>query len=322
MKKWICFCLKKEKRVWEVLLAAFAVGFFCYGALASFGTSWQNEFKIQFAKVAPAAGKSVKVFDRSGSSPEASAKGNGSVQKLSYERMKSGDIMYSGYFGLLNIRSAPSKRGELLGQIAYGDEVQAYWKEDSGYVRVLFKKAHSDELIEGYCTRKELSDTEPKDARIYLGVADFKQYDGRWANVSLGGSYETIATAGCTTTCLAMAYSYLEGHVTTPDMMEERLFYNDDGLLSFPKAYVKISEKDYLSAALEKLQQKIPVLIGCKRDDGSPHWVLIMGYSGDGVNLNTEDFLIHDPASEERHTLADFFAEFPNFNKIAYYNGT
>lgn len=273
---------------------------------------------VRFAQVAPVIGRNIRT---SGISEASLAEENADGLKMSYERFKGGDSMYSAYFGLLNVRTAPFQDASLAGQIAYGDEVRVFWKEDSGYVRILAKKANSEEYVEGYCLREELSETPPSDGRVYLSVCDFKQYDERWGGISLGGSYETIASAGCTTTCLAMAYSYLEGYVTTPDAMEERLYYNEDGMLSFPKVYVKSSDGNYLEAALEKLREKIPVLIGGKRDDGSPHWVLIMGYDGDGTELKTENFLIHDPASEERYTLFDFFEEYPNFNKIAYYSG-
>lgn len=320
MKKWICFCLKTEKRIWSSLLLAVLTGVLCYGITMALWTHTGEAItmRIRFAQVTPVAGKDIKNLALSES---ADSEKSSTIQKMSYERMKGGDVMYSAYFGLLNVRSAPEKDAELVGQIAYGDEVRVFWKEDSGYVRVIYQKPYSDEYVEGYCVREELSETAPSDGRVYLAVFDFKQYDEHWGGISLGSSYETIASAGCTTTCLAMAYSYLEGVVSTPDIMEERLYYNSDGLLSFPKVYTKSSDGDYLSAAYEKLKEKIPVLIGGKKDDGSPHWVLIMGYAGAGTELKTEDFLIHDPASEERYTLADFFAEYPNFNKIAYYSG-
>lgn len=241
--------------------------------------------------------------------------------KLSYERMKNGDTMYCTYFGVLNVRSGPSEDAELVGQISYKDQVQAFWKEESGYVRIVYQLPHSDQYAEGYCLREALSEDMPSDARVYLAVHNYKQYDERWGGLPLGESYETIATAGCTTTCLAMAYSYLENSVTTPDVMETRLYYNSDGMLGFPKVYTAASEQDYASVIYDKLQQKIPVLVGAMRDNGSPHWVLVVGYCGDGTSRNLEDFVIHDPASEERTLLAEFFMEFPNYNKIAYYSG-
>ena len=81
----------------------------------------------------------------------------------------------------------------------------------------------------------------------------------------MGESYETLATAGCTTTCLAMAYTYLEGTATTPDGMAERLYYTEDGYLGFPKAYEKYDQEDYLSTVLAKLKEGIPVLAGAKK---------------------------------------------------------
>ncbi len=269
---------------------------------------------VRFARVLPVSGQST------GKQKSASALSEGYPVKMPYERMRGGDTMYCTYFGRLSVRSGPSGDTERIGYLVYGDEVQTFWKEDSGYVRIVGKQKNSEESLDGYCIREELSEAAPSDGRVYLNVLDFKQYDERWADLPLGDSYETIKSAGCTTTCLAMAYSYLEGTVTTPAGMEERLWYNDDGMLGFPKVYGRYDGADYLSVVLEKLRLGLPVLVGGKNDDGGQHWVLVVGYSGDGKELHTGDFLIHDPASEERPTLTEFFAEYPEFNKIAYYN--
>ena len=295
----------KENR--ERLLRGGAIA--CYGLLVA-GILWAGCARIRFDQVSPSSGRSA-----------AAVYGASEEDKLTYERLKNGDTMYCSYFGILNVRSAPSSTSELVGQLSYGDQVQAFWKEDSGYVRILAKKAHSDEILEGYCLREELSDAMPSDGRIYLNMVDYKQYDARWGSISLGDSYETVESAGCTTTCLAMAYTYLEGAVTTPDGMVERLYYNEEGMLGFPKVYEKYYDSDYLDVIYQKLTEGVPVLVGGKNDGGGQHWVLVVGYQGGGSSFGTGDFVIHDPASTERPTLTEFFTDYPIFNAIAYYKG-
>lgn len=241
--------------------------------------------------------------------------------KLSYRRFSEGDTMYCTYFGLLNIREAPDEEAPVTARISYGDAVQVFWKDASGYVRVRYKKPYSSDPVDGYCVIEELSEQAPLDGRVFLDIPDYKQYDPRWGALPLGDSYETIASAGCTTSCLAMSYSYLEGTATTPDGMAERLFYDENGNLGFPKVYERDWDMNYLENALIQLRAGIPVLIGGFTEDDHPHWVLITGYTGDGRELKASDFLINDPASEERPTLAEFFRDYPIYNKIVYYKG-
>ena len=241
--------------------------------------------------------------------------------KLTYERFSDGDTMYCAYFGLLNIRSGPDRESAVVARASYGDSVQVFWRDASGYVRVRYRKPHVRETVEGYCVMDELSEAPPSDGRVFLDVPSYKQYDSRWGELSLGDSYETIASAGCATSCLAMSYSYLEGTATTPDGMEERLFYDEHGRLGFPKVYEKDWDGNYLEHAPAQLRRGVPVLIGGFTEDDRPHWVLITGYVGDGLELHASDFLIQDPASEERPTLAEFIRDYPVHDKIVYYKG-
>lgn len=241
--------------------------------------------------------------------------------RLTFERMKTGDTLYSLYFGLLNVRKEPDENSDIIGRLEYGQEVTGFYKAIDGYIRVVYTHPITGEQIEGYCLSEDLSFEPQADKRVYLDVPDFKQYDPKWAHDPLGDSYETIWSAGCTTCCLAMTYSYLEGEITTPDKMVHRLFYNPNGTLGMPKVFVGYDDvHSYRSIILREIQNHNPVLVGSYRFNGSPHWVLVTGYTGDGESVSSADFLIHDPNSKERTTLADFFEEFPDFNRIAYYN--
>jgi hypothetical protein len=241
--------------------------------------------------------------------------------KFPYSRFSRGDTMYCTYFGLLNIREEPDAGSPVVARVSYGDSIQVFWKESTGYVRVRYQKPYSADLVEGYCVIEELSESAPADGRVFLDIPDYKQYDSRWGALPLGDSYETIASAGCATSCLAMSYSYLEGAVTTPDGMATRLYYDEHGRLGFPKVYEKDWDSDYLEHALTQLRRGVPVLIGGFTEDDHPHWVLITGYIGDGIELKASDFLINDPASEERPTLAEYLRDYPVHDKIVYYKG-
>ena len=307
MKERILTFLRNRR---ETLLKAGAAG--AYGLLVA-AVLWAGAARVRFAEVSR-GGKPCAAASSTESGQE-------ETEKLTYERLKNGDTLYCNYFGILNVHEEPSAGSAVIDQLTYGDQVQAFWKEDSGYVRILAKKANSDRTVEGFCLGSQLTEEAPEDGRLYLNVVKYRQDDERWGAVPLGESYETLATAGCTTTCLAMAYTYLEGTATTPDGMVERLYYTEDGYLGFPKVYEKYDQKDYLSTVLAKLKEGIPVLAGAKNDGGGQHWVLIVGYEGDGSELKAEDFVIHDPIAPWRYTLAEFFAKYPIFNTIAYYKG-
>lgn len=315
------FWADKEKRNITAIAALIVVFFTCVLLLA-----WSFSAEVLqpagFGKVFPSPVKNVWRIRLASYLPgiykeEAEEEGN----KFSYKRFSEGDTMYCMYFGLLNIRSEPDKEAPVVARISYGDAIQVFWKENSGYVRVRYKKPYSADYVDGYCVIEELSEAPPSDGRVFLDIPDYKQYDSRWGGLSLGSSYETIASAGCATSCLAMSYSYLEGAPVTPEDMAEQLFYDEDGNLGFPKIYERNWDTNYLELSLAKLREGIPVLIGGFKEDGNPHWVLITGYTGEGNDLRFSDFLINDPASEERPTLAEFFRDYPIYNKIVYYVG-
>ncbi|NLY69092.1 MAG: hypothetical protein GX067_04810, partial [Clostridiales bacterium] len=50
------------------------------------------------------------------------------------------------------------------------------------------------------------------------------------------------------------------------------------------------------------------------------HWVIIYGYTG-GQTLSAENFLIRDPASTGRTTLAQYLKLYPSYVKLVHYNG-
>lgn len=71
--------------------------------------------------------------------------------------------------------------------------------------------------------------TKNCNAKITLKVPNYKQYDSRWANVYI--DTKTIGQVGCTTTCLAMKYSYQTGTTTYPNAMMKKLTYSGNNVV-------------------------------------------------------------------------------------------
>ncbi len=230
-----------------------------------------------------------------------------------------GKTAWINYFGKTNIRSEANKDSELVAYASFKDQIGVFGEALNGYYYCKFADDLSGKNIVGYISSDCISFDEIESSKVYLSVPMYMQTDPKWGNVKIGG-YETLASAGCTTTCLAMAYSYINKDTVIPPDVVDMLYYDYDGNLKFPDEYIKNSNGKYLSNIYTQLQKGIPVLLGCFRYSGFPHWCVVYGYNGDGETLAKKDFMIYDPYTTERTNLQEFFDEFPVFNKIAYYN--
>ena len=238
------------------------------------------------------------------------------VSHLSYQTMKEQLKGWVCEFGRINIRDKASFDGKVIDYVVYGDQLTVY-EQTGEFSRVRYVSPLSGEIMEGYCYTEYISATEPEGAEVYLNVPLYKQADYRWGAVKIGG-YETLASAGCTTSCIAMAETYMTSEEVYPDDVADMLYYTYDGKLTFPSRYDKYYRSDYLSVVVEKLHEGIPVLISGYTSDGRTHWVVIVGYSGDGEDFSTDLFMINDPGSY-RTTLTDFMKSYPFIEKIVYY---
>ncbi|MDE7106115.1 MAG: SH3 domain-containing protein [Anaeroplasmataceae bacterium] len=154
-------------------------------------------------------------------------------------------------------------------------------------------------------------------APVQLTVPSYKQYDSRWASLTLGSYGSTIREIGCLTTCMAMSESYRTGSTKTPATIRNSQSYTADGSLYWPSNYVTSTASNYLTTAYNMLKNNQPVLIGLKNSRGGQHWVLIVGFTG-GNTLSASNFQVHDPASTKT-TLSEVMTNYPIFYKIAYY---
>lgn len=159
-----------------------------------------------------------------------------------------------------------------------------------------------------------------------LDVVDYKQKDPLWANEKLG-VYSTIGKEGCLVTSMAMLHSYTTCEEVTPVNMRDMLKFTSGGALA---SWDLISDLGYtvenvsgsISSTVmrhiyEILRTGCPVVFGSKKGSGQ-HYVIITGYTGDGVNFKSSDFTINDPGYSKRFTLADHLAEYGTLYKLVY----
>ena len=236
---------------------------------------------------------------------------------MSYQDMQDSLRGWIGEFGKINIRDKADFEGKIIDYVVYGDQVTVF-EQEGEFTRIKYVSSVTGETVEGYCFSEYISRTEPEGPQVYLNVPLYKQADQRWGAVKIG-SYETLASAGCTTTCISMVESYMNGRDIFPNEVKETLYYTYDGRLVFPDYYVHHWARDYMTVAVQKLRQGIPVLVSGYNAAGGTHWVVLVAYKGDGVDLSSDLFLINDPGSP-RTTLTDFMRDYPFIEKIVYYN--
>ncbi len=153
---------------------------------------------------------------------------------------------------------------------------------------------------------------------VKLSVVSYKQYDSRWAYLTLGASGQTIQKIGCLTTCMAMSESYRTGLTKTPATIRNSFSYTSGGEMYWPSHYTTSTSSGYLTTIYNSLKKNRPVMIGLKNAYGGQHWVLVTGFSG-GNTLSTSGFIVNDPASTKT-SLKEVMNAYPYFYKIAYYN--
>ncbi len=213
--------------------------------------------------------------------------------------------------GRLNIREGAGTDKKIIGTLQRNENVITLSTEN-GWNKVLF-----DGSKIGYVSSKYLGE---KGISINLNVVSLKQNDSRWANVEIGTSGKTISQIGCTTTAIAMVESYRKGTVIRPDTMSKQLKYTSSGNVYWPSDYLTVTNSvGYLNGILEQLKKGKPVIFGSKTKYGSQHWVVIKGYEGNGIDLTANDFIINNPGSSNKSTLADHLSTHPVFYKYLYY---
>jgi len=214
-------------------------------------------------------------------------------------------------------KASGSKSSSVIDAL-YKGESAVVLSEANGWSRILYDGVKTGYVYSAYLTEGE--GTGATLQNISLSVADYKQYDGRWANMKVGSSGKTMRSIGCVTTALAATERYRLGDSSlTPATMLYRLSYTSSGDVLWPSNYRNYTSSGYLQKIYDLLKSGKPVIFGAKNSYGKMHWVVVTGYSGSGTNLKAADFMINDPGSETRVKLSDLFKEYPYFYKIEYY---
>ncbi len=214
--------------------------------------------------------------------------------------------------GDLRVRTSPSTTATVAAKLPSGTAVTVL-SVTGNFARIVYNGNKT-----GYVHRDYLSATEPVYSykSIKLKVPDYKQTDSRWANVTLGSSGQSIGRIGCATTALAMTESYRTGTTIYPHNMAKKLSYTSGGAVYWPSNYnIITSSSGYLSKIYNALSEGKPVIVGAKKSNGGQHYVVVTGVNATPT-LSTASFIINDPGSNTRTTLAQFFSAYPYFYKM------
>ena len=282
-----------------------------------------------YVRSAPSTGSAVLASLKKGSYVTLMEK-SGDWWKVEYADNRYG-YCYAGYItpvegkavqvntggNVLNVRTGPGTSYSRLTTLPHGDIVMLR-STNNGWSRILY---HGTKL--GYVSNQYLKTTTSGNSSntgnsntIALSVPSFKQTDSRWASYPLGTRGGTISQIGCATTAIAMMESYRTGTTIYPDAMAKKLSFTAGGGVYWPNHYTTVTTLD-LSKIHSLLKQGKPVLLGGTTSSGRQHWVVITGFTGG--SMTASNFTIHDPGSNSRVTLQQYFNVFPNFYKYFYY---
>jgi hypothetical protein len=135
------------------------------------------------------------------------------------------------------------------------------------------------------------------------GIPYWLQGEPEWGDETLGGSGESMAAAGCTVTCVAMALTSL-GHRVTPLELCRGLKARDGFTRQGYLVWAKVAELtnggvrvafpplEYASVD-DALRRERPVIAKIMLGGRVPHWVLVVGKRG-------SDYVVMDPLDANR----------------------
>lgn len=135
------------------------------------------------------------------------------------------------------------------------------------------------------------------------GLPYWLQNDPAWGNELIGGSNESMAGAGCTVTCVAMALSSLGYQATPLDLCRElktRNGFTQQGYVIWGKigeltgGAIGVEFPALTHDALDdSLRAGRPVITKIMLGRGIPHWVLLVGKQG-------SEYLVMDPLNVDK----------------------
>ncbi|HHW25514.1 MAG TPA: SH3 domain-containing protein [Bacillota bacterium] len=215
----------------------------------------------------------------------------------------------------LNVRTGPGLTYSIITSLPKGTRFEIL-SESGEWTKISYGN------ITGYVHSSYVGRYASPQAKKYpavnLSVPYYTQYDSRWASMKLGTS--NVKNIGCTVTCTAMSESFRTGTAITPATIVRTSSFTPGGALYWPSHYTRYTGSDWMAYAYNQLAAGRPVIFHGQKWSGTSHWVIIYGYAG-GDTLTADGFLIRDPASPERTTLAQYFKLYPSYVKLVHYIG-
>lgn len=220
---------------------------------------------------------------------------------------------YANVSSSLLVRSSASSSSSVIGRLGRGARISITGETDNWYrINYSGKKGY---VNKAYVSFSEISSNGYE--TISLNVPLYHQYDSRWASVRIGS--ETLNSAGCVTTSLAMVQEYRTGVTCTPAMMVGKLSYTSGGSVYWPSSTTQYTGSNYMTVIYQQLAAGNPVIIGAKYTNGGQHYVVVTGYNGSSSSLSASGFTVNDPGRGGTRTLQAFLARTPQFYKLVYY---
>lgn len=251
---------------------------------------------------------SQKYVSAGGSSSQGSSSSSASSSVSSVSKTGYADVSSS-----LLVRSSASSSASVIGRLSRGARISITGETNNWYqISYSGKKGY---VNKAYVSFGEISSNGYES--ISLDVPLYHQYDSRWASVRIGS--ETLSSAGCVTTCLAMIQEYRTGSTCTPAMMVGKLSYTSSGSVYWPSATTQYTGSNYMTVIYQQLAAGNPVIIGAKYSNGAQHYVVVTGYNGSSSSLSASGFTVNDPGHGGTKTLQAFLARTPQFYKLVYY---
>ncbi len=208
----------------------------------------------------------------------------------------------------LNVRAAPSAAAGVIDRLPNGHTVTLYHKSGDWWYAEYAAGAY------GYVSASYIH-TSGAARAITLAVPSYKQTDRAYASLRLPGSRERISTHGCAVTSLAMTESYRTGKTVTPRTVLSEQRFTSTGAIYWPSRYTRGTCS--LAGIYAQLEKGKPVIVHVKKKNGSAHFAVVNGFAGG--TLAAENFILLDPGSSSRTTLADLYAVYPVAVKTLYY---
>lgn len=221
----------------------------------------------------------------------------------------------------LNFRNGPGISYDRINTLNKGTTITYYgmdpWNNgwgvtDKGYCNIAY-------LTSGETKTKSITrPVTPKlKGSINLNTKEYKQYNYEYEYVRGCSPACTIHRYGCLITSITMALNQIEKKNYTPVDVAKIMSFNSDGDATYYgssnfKATRHSNTQQALQAILKSLKNGRIAIFGSSGASGW-HFVAVYGYTGNSKSpLNSNDFLIHDPGSNNRSNLYLHINVYPN----------